>query len=470
MRNKIFIFLAYRNSTHQFIELVKYLNKKYKVSCLVFGYENYIKVKKNKILFEEIFSYEKLVNSFYKNVRLIDNKELIYIEKEIGSLWNVIYADRQLLDTYYDQNYGKKKFKYKELKSFVYQWYNFFDQLFKNKNFKYLINYATASLPAYLSTKIGKKYETKYLLIKTLAIPDRLSILDDVEGEYLILPDKKLDKDIEWASNFVKNFDKSDPPHWIKKKDKEFFIKRNINTLRNIFLEKKTFKFIDNNYTAYLNHSIKNIIFEKYKKIYWEYIANLYSKSLKEIDEKYLYFSFHQEPEANLMVHNLELTNQLNVLENLSKNCPIDLKIVAKCHPNQIPKPPSFYKKINSLPNVIFINKDVDSRHLMKNAQAIFCISGTLIMEALLMNKKVLVYGNSPIVKNFFPNLRCDFKNLKKKLMDENKPDIKEIIEMVAYFKNISIDIDRNDFLNNNSSIVSNKLIDLFKRLDEQYN
>ena len=91
-------------------------------------------------------------------------------------------------------------------------------------------------------------------------------------------------------------------------------------------------------------------------------------------------------------------------------------------------------------------------------------------MEALLMNKKVLVYGNSPIVKNFFPNLRCDFKNLKKKLMDENKPDIKEIIEMVAYFKNISIDIDRNDFLNNNSSIVSNKLIDLFKRLDEQYN
>ena len=37
---------------------------------------------------------------------------------------------------------------------------------------------------------------------------------------------------------------------------------------------------------------------------------------------------------------------------------------------------------------------------------------------------------------------------------------------MIAFFKNISVDIDRNQFLNNNSNEVSNKLINLFERLD----
>ena len=38
---------------------------------------------------------------------------------------------------------------------------------------------------------------------------------------------------------------------------------------------------------------------------------------------------------------------------------------------------------------------------------------------------------------------------------------------MIA-FQNISVDIDRNQFLNNNSNEVSNKLINLFERLDGQ--
>ena len=369
---------------------------------------------------------------------------------------------------YYDQNYGNKKSKYNELIKFFSQWHDFFENLFKNKDFKYLINYATASMPAFLSTKIAKNYGTKYLLIKTLAIPDRLSILDDIEHKYLITPDKNLAHDNEWAYNFINNYDKSEAPFWIKKKKQEIFFIRYKNILRNIFKEKKTFKFIDNNYTAYLNKSFRGIIHDKFKKKYWRYFSKLYSKSIKDIDTKYIYFSFHQEPEANLMIHNLQNTNQINVLENLSKYCPINYKIVAKCHPNQIEKPPEFYKKVNSLPNVILVNQNEGSRDIIRKAEVIFCISGTLIMEALLMKKKVLVYGNSPIVKNFFPYLKCDFDNLQNKIDNYIYPNTNELVRMIAFFKNISVDIDRNQFLNNNSNEVSNKLINLFERLDGQ--
>ena len=168
------------------------------------------------------------------------------------------------------------------------------------------------------------------------------------------------------------------------------------------------------------------------------------------------------------MIHNLQNTNQINVLENLSKYCPINYKIVAKCHPNQIEKPPEFYKKVNSLPNVILVNQNEGSRDIIRKAEVIFCISGTLIMEALLMKKKVLVYGNSPIVKNFFPYLKCDFDNLHNKIDNYIYPNTNELVRMIAFFKNISVDIDRNQFLNNNSNEVSNKLINLFERLDGQ--
>ena len=77
-RKKIFIYLAYRNSTNQFIELSKSLKKKYKIYCLVFGYENFTTVQRNKSVFEKIYSYEKLVNNFYKNKIQVDKKKLKY--------------------------------------------------------------------------------------------------------------------------------------------------------------------------------------------------------------------------------------------------------------------------------------------------------------------------------------------------------------------------------------------------------
>ena len=46
------------------------------------------------------------------------------------------------------------------------------------------------------------------------------------------------------------------------------------------------------------------------------------------------------------MVKNVLNSDQISLLENLSKLCPIDTKIVIKDHPNQPIRSPNFYKRI----------------------------------------------------------------------------------------------------------------------------
>ena len=468
MKNKIFIILGYQNFTDYFIEFSKHLNKKYKVVCLVFGYKNYLRVKENSKFFEQIYCYEELVDSFYKNKSEINYGKLKDIEKKIGSLWSMIYADRQLLDYFYDVDYGKKKLKYNDLLSFLYQWSDFFEKVFFKKDFKYLVSYSTASLPGFLSVKLAKEYEAKYLCFKTLGIPDRFTIIDDLDDKFLIKIDGELD--LNWAKEFLKKFDDYEKPKWIKKRKKVFFLKRIKKIIDDISLEKKVFKFVDNNKTAYLNLTLQNILYQKIKKKFNTIYYNLFiKKNFKLTNLKYIYFPFHVEPESNLMIKNILNSNQITVLENLSKFCPIDFKLVVKDHPNQFMRSPQFYNRLKKIPNVIIADSKINSRELIKGAEAIFCISGTSILETLLLKKKLLVYGNNITIKNFFPQFKCDFVDLRKQINENKLPDEKDIINMLAYLKNISVDLDSNILVNQgDSELISKKLYELFKRVDEK--
>ncbi len=468
MKNKIFIILGYQNFTDYFIQLSKHLNEKYKVVCLVFGYKNYLRVKENSKYFEEIYCYEELVDSFYKNKSEINYEKLKDIEKKIGSLWSMIYADRQLLDYFYDVDYGKKKLKYNDLVSFLYQWFEFFEKVFFKRDFKYLVSYSTASLPGFLSVKLAKEYGSKYICFKTLGIPDRFTIIDDLEDKFLI--ETKGDLDLNWAKDFLRKFNDLENPKWIKKRKKDFFLKRIKKIVNDISLEKRVFKFIDNNKTAYLNLTLENILYQKVKKKFYTFYYNLFiRKKLQLKNLKYIYFPFHVEPESNLMIKNILNTNQISVLENLSKFCPIDFKLVVKDHPNQSIRSPEFYNRLMKIPNVLIADSKINSRELIKGAEAVFCISGTSILETLLLKKKLLVYGNNITIKNFFPQFKCDFHNLKKQIDENQLPDENDVIKMLAYLKNISIDLDSNILVSSgDTESISKKLYELFKRVDER--
>ena len=469
MKKKIFIILGYQNFTNYFIELTKYLKKTYEVTCLVYGYNNYLKVKENKELFHEIYSYEELVNKFY-NEKKYDYENLVYFENKFGQLWKLLYADRQLLDYFYDVDYGNKKLNYDDLLSFLNHWIFFFNKIFSSKEFKYIISYSTASFPAILSVKIAKFYETKYLCFKTLGIPDRYTIIDDLNEKFLVPEAASLDN--EWSKNYLNNFKENNKPDWIKKRKKISLFIRILKLIKNNINEKKVFDFIDNNKTAYLNHTLLKIIKLKIKKIYRNiYFHYLQKKFKTQVNSKYIFFPLHVEPESNLMVKNVLNSDQISLLENLSKLCPIDTKIVIKDHPNQPIRSPNFYKRIIKIPNVIFLESSTNSRKLIKDSHAVFCISGTSILETLLLRKKLLVFGNNIIIENFFPNLKCNFQNFNKKLCEHTLPQEIEIVNMLTYLKNISIDVGSEILIKKgNIEEIGKSFFNLFERIDNEDN
>ena len=468
MREKIFIILGYQNFTDYFIGLSKILRKKYKIICLVYGHKNFLKVQKNKEYFDEIYSYEKLIDSFYQNINAVNFNELENFENKYGNLWKTIYADRQFLDYFYKINYGKKKLSYSHLISFTYQWIDFFEKIFSNKKYKYLISYSTASMPGLLAVKIAKKHNTKYLCYKTLGIPDRFTLVDDLTDEFLIPETKTINQN--WAEDYIHKFrlETISKPNWINTKSRKNFIKRLTIILNNISEEKSVFSFIDNEKTPYINLSLRTIISEKLKKIYNNIYFKYFLKNKNyDLNDRYIFFPFHVEPESKLMVKNILNTDQISLLENLSKVCPINMKIIAKDHPNQPVRSKEFYKRIQNIPNVIFIKDNLNSKELIKKSQLVICISGTVIMESLLMKKKILVFGNNIIIKNFFPEFKISFANIEDKFKENILIDELKIVKMMTYLKDISTNITSKILISlNETDEISKKLFELFERVD----
>ena len=467
MKRKIFIVLGYQNFTDYFIELSKLLKNDYEITCLVYGYKNYLKVKENKKIFNEIYCYEKLVNLFYSNKKNIDFNKLISVEKNLESLWKLLYTDRQLLDYFFDVDYGDDKLNYNELLNFAIHWIDFFEKIFSSNEYKYLISYSTASFPGVLSVKIAEKYNVENLCFKTIGIPDRFSILDDLNDKFLV-PEKNIQNN-QWSQNFYNRFNDNNKPNWVKQTKRKSFLKKIFLLINNNIYEKKVFEFIDNNRAAYLNHTLFKIFKLKIKKTLRKLKYHFIKKeTFNSISFKYIFFPLHVEPESNLMVKNILSTDQLSVLENISKLCPINLKIIVKDHPNQPIRNADYYNRIKKIPNVVLVDSSINSRKLIRNSEAVFCISGTSVVETILIGKKLLVFGNNIIVNNFFPELKCNYSDFREKISSNYLPDKQKVLNMLSYLKDISTDLDSSILFENvDAKKVAQRFFELFKRVDE---
>ena len=87
--------------------------------------------------------------------------------------------------------------------------------------------------------------------------------------------------------------------------------------------------------------------------------------------------------------------NQLSIIEVLAKSVPFDWKVYVKEHPsspgNKV-RPPSYYKEIQSYPNVELLPMDIDSHVIIKNSQMVVVVSGTSGWEAVLLHDKPVIH------------------------------------------------------------------------------
>lgn len=111
-------------------------------------------------------------------------------------------------------------------------------------------------------------------------------------------------------------------------------------------------------------------------------------------DKPFLYFPLHVDPEMSTMVLADKLTDQIAVIERISKSMPAGTKLLVKEH---IPcigmRPKGFYDRIKNLPDVHLVSPFNDNFELIKNSDLVVTMTGSAAWEAIRLKKPVLILG-----------------------------------------------------------------------------
>ncbi len=118
-----------------------------------------------------------------------------------------------------------------------------------------------------------------------------------------------------------------------------------------------------------------------------------------QLNEPYIVFFLHYQPEATTLPRGLGYTQQWLAVRALHAALPSGCKLVVKEHPSTFLKPIKavrdnrFYKAMAALPQVILAPLEADPFKLIDSSLAVVTLTGTAGFEAVCRGKPVLILG-----------------------------------------------------------------------------
>lgn len=346
----------------------------------------------------------------------VSEADILYIEKTYGAetIIKTITADKNLASGWidgailYDTPLTAKARDPERLKAYVHGFYTFLGKLYTEFKPDLTFLYTIASGATYAIAAASERHGCPFVRFQHSRI-DKYFILDSTLEGYLT-PVKKLydsgpldtaTKAKEYLANYrsisVKDtsnlaLNKSMYTNAMQWKSmaraaagicwrslKQFILKKDI-PLRSR-PERLNFVF-----------KVSSALMRRFK------LATPYMQSFKNHEKSdYIYFALHVDPEASTLISAPFQANQTTIIEVLSKAIPLSSKLLIKEHPIMLGKRPrGFYKKIASMPNVVLIDPDTNSREVIEKSAAVATITGTVGLEALLLRKKVILMAPTP--------------------------------------------------------------------------
>jgi hypothetical protein len=167
-----------------------------------------------------------------------------------------------------------------------------------------------------------------------------------------------------------------------------------------------------------------------------------------EPGQKYIYFPFHFTEDAQVRLKYPEGYNQYELIRNISRNLPIDIKLLVKEHPAYAGG--FSLKELRDLskhPNIVVLNPDISSKEIFEHIDFVITINSTVGYEALFYNKIVITMGcsfyesfpgviNIKDVKEIYNLLRDDElkSNKERELKDHLKERTTKLLESSLKF------------------------------------
>ncbi len=117
----------------------------------------------------------------------------------------------------------------------------------------------------------------------------------------------------------------------------------------------------------------------------------------------YVLFGLHMQPESTIDVWAPFYSNQMWVIELLSRSIPPSHRLLVKIHKSDISKyPQALLDRMRSFPGVELVRPFADSRLFIEQADLVIAIQGTMGLEAALLGRPVIMLGESPV--SVFPS------------------------------------------------------------------
>ena len=144
---------------------------------------------------------------------------------------------------------------------------------------------------------------------------------------------------------------------------------------------------------------------------------------------RYVFFPLHTEPEVSLLVYGRPYVNQIEIVRMLAMSLPVDMVLIVKEHPWMVGKRSlAAYQKMLDIPRVRFANPALEARTLVKQADLVAVVTGSVALEAAMLDKPVITFGDCPY--NLLPDTmvrRCTdprhLQTLVKQAIGQHKTD-----------------------------------------------
>lgn len=153
---------------------------------------------------------------------------------------------------------------------------------------------------------------------------------------------------------------------------------------------------------------------------------------------RYVFFGLHFQPESSIDVWAPFFSNQIWVIELLSRSIPPTHKLLVKIHKSDV----SNYSRAQlehmmSFPGVEIVAPFADTYSFIQNADLVIVIQSTVGLEAALLGKPVIMLGDSLV--NIFPSASPvgkiqDLPVLIEKKLEEVPPNRDDIVRAYASY------------------------------------
>jgi hypothetical protein len=135
-------------------------------------------------------------------------------------------------------------------------------------------------------------------------------------------------------------------------------------------------------------------------------------------DEDYVLYTLHHQPERSIDVLGSNVSNQYELIKNIVRNLPVNVKLYVKEHSNSLGiRSRKDLLSIKKLPGVRLIDPNYNTNELVRKSRLVITVSGTVAFEAALQGKKAVVFA--PMY----------FRHLENVYYIEKIPTIKSVLE-----------------------------------------